>query len=616
MSLAKKRDLDEDDQKFAAATAKKVKLQTTLSPGSGSTLLSESVSSFVNDIVKKVDAEPIIVSIDNSEEEEEIDDVELMEDEEEMDSSNLGVVNGSGGEWRKGVSELLLRKQLTEAVKDLSDTKDLKKCLVTKLKTILQCNSASSDSQTRMDSSAAGAAGGIKVDNPNQVFTDIVDLIVGRVNAQLAMSKSGPTYNSMKKLAVVTELVKTYHLEQQKYTNSANNTDQNKIDQFELKIIDIEDNESTTNDSFPPELVPQVDGVDSSAEGKSDDPDKREEGSSLDGSCQDHKGSQSAAQNQELTENNDNVVDEESTTLQANHHGHHNQKTKCDKSKILSEMENKFAKETQNALKNRPTYKKRNKSESWETINVINGRSKSESADNQSESVTNIESSPRKLILMKEPGELEVANQAASDHQALSDKDIIDIDDDTSQNSLATNDENNPGMIQASSTGNMTNISGSSSSSSSNLKALRKFRKGGRNPSYSSNDSTTNYASDLPSSHLDHDPQDLGPPNITTPPPRSPVKGSGGLMSSSLSHHQRALATMSPPPHLTPEVGPSFGMTSPTPLRIDIPEHFQHHSHSPMGSSWGSTGYSRRLIIRTPPAARAGLVTVVSEKVL
>ena len=362
-----------------------------------------------------------------------------------------------------------------------------------------------------------------------------------------------------------------------------------------------------------------MDGVDSSAEGKSDDPDKREEGSSLDGSCQDHKGSQSAAQNQELTENNDNIVDEESTTnsaIQANHHGHHNQKTKCDKSKILSEMENKFAKETQNALKNRPTYKKRNKSESWETINVINGRSKSESGDNQSESVTNIESSPRKLILMKEPGELEVANQAASDHQALSDKDIIDIDDDTSQNSLATNDENNPGMIQASSTGNMTNISGGSSSSSSNLKALRKFRKGGRNPSYSSNDSTTNYASDLPSSQLDHDPQDLGPPNITTPPPRSPVKGGGGLMSSSLSHHQRALATMSPPPHLTPEVGPSFGMTSPTPLRIDIPEHFQHHSHSPMSSSWGSSGYSRRLIIRTPPAARAGLVTVVSEKVL
>ena len=263
MSLAKKRDLDEDDQKFAEATAKKVKLQTTLSsPGSGSTLLSESVSSFVNDIVKKVDEEPIIVSIDNSEEEEEIDDVELMEDEEEMDSSNLqGVVNGSGGEWRKGVSELLLRKQLTEAVKDLSDTKDLKKCLVTKLKSILQCNSASTTDQTRMDSSsAAGAAGGIKVDNPNQVFTDIVDLIVGRVNAQLAMSKSGPTYNSMKKIAVVNELVKTYHLQQQKCTNSANNTDQNRIDpdQFELKIVDIEDNESTTNDSFPPELVPEV----------------------------------------------------------------------------------------------------------------------------------------------------------------------------------------------------------------------------------------------------------------------------------------------------------------------------------------------------------------------
>ena len=73
---------------------------------------------------------------------------------------------------------------------------------------------------------------------------------------------------------------------------------------------------------------------------------------------------------------------------------------------------------------------------------------------------------------------------------------------------------------------------------------------------------------------------------------------------------------MSPPP-LTPEVGPSCGMMNPTPLRIDIPDHFHHHHSSPhSSSSFTGSGYSRRLIIRTPPAARAGLVTTVLEAVL
>ena len=43
----------------------------------------------------------------------------------------------------------------------------------------------------------------------------------------------------------------------------------------ELKLSD--DNEESTTDSFPPDLVPQVDGVDSSAEGKSDDQQPQED---------------------------------------------------------------------------------------------------------------------------------------------------------------------------------------------------------------------------------------------------------------------------------------------------------------------------------------------------
>merc|ERR1711860_18405 len=113
----------------------------------------------------------------------------------------------------------------------------------------------------------------------------------------------------------------------------------------------------------------------------------------------------------------------------------------------------------------------------------------------------------------------------------------------------------------------------SSSTSASTTKSLRKFRRG--NNKYD-----------------DHD-LDQGPPVITkgtTNPPNTPPKSSRN--------------TMSPPP-LTPEM--------PTPLRIDIPDHY---TPSPISSSSFSGGYNRRLVIRTPPAARAGLVTMVSEAVL
>merc|ERR1712061_926253 len=84
--------------------------------------------------------------------------------------------------------------------------------------------------------------------------------------------------------------------------------------------------------------------------------------------------------------------------------------SKCDKLKILSEMENKFAKETQNALKNRPVYKKRQnmaQSESWD---LKNGKTTGEdqSKNHQDIIIPSLTSNAKKIILMKEPGELEV----------------------------------------------------------------------------------------------------------------------------------------------------------------------------------------------------------------
>ena len=428
-------------------------------------------------------------------------------------TEELSVVNGRNEEWRRAsaaassMNELVLHKQLTEAVRDLSDPKDLQKCLVTKLKTVLQCSATESASSVMKTE--------IKVENPNDVFTNIVEHVLNLAEAR------GATYANVKKSAVVKELVKTYL----QHTTSASSETLQDTDPepFELKI-DNDDNESTTNDSFPPELVPQVDGVDSSAEGKSDDPSKEDGGSSLDGkessigTNADTRMTGANAQN-ELTENNDDDeshsdVNNAATNSVSNH-----------KSKILSEMENKFAKETQNALKNRPTYKKRNKSESWEFN--INGKSESES-----ESAIDSAPSPRKLILMKEPGELELASvaQIRPDHGS----EVVDMDDNS-----ATNDENNP--IQAPNAGSNQIASigsgGTSSSSSSSLKALRKFRKGTRNPSFSSTDSTTNTSDLLPSIHIDHDPQELGPPVITKsntpPPPRSPVKHHQAMSGSS-----------------------------------------------------------------------------------
>ena len=310
----------------------------------------------------------------------------------------------------------------------------------------------------------------------------------------------------------------------------------------ELKLSD--DNEESTTDSFPPDLVPQVDGVDSSAEGKSDDQQPQEDDQ----------------ENHETVQEELNLPNVENNTNEQQSSSFHNA-TKCDKLKILSEMENKFAKETQNALKNRPVYKKRvsQKSESWD---LKNGKELETSQDIPA----------KQIILMKEPGELEVT--APPTNVVVANQD-------------SKHDENTPYL---SSDNQLIAASSSSSSLTTTLKEfrLRKFRKGSRNSTSSSLVS--------PNSADEHmDDQEEGPPNITKTTPPTPPK---------------VRITMSPPP-LTPEVGPSA--MSRGPLMIDIPDHYQS---TPPLSSFGSGGYGRRLMIKTPPVARAGLVTMVSEAVL
>ncbi len=66
-----------------------------------------------------------------------------------------------------------------------------------------------------------------------------------------------------------------------------------------------------------------------------------------------------------------------------------------DRSKLLTQMEDKFAKETHNALKNKPVYKRRTIAESG------GGSQEDGKVDNSQES-----SAPSKIVAMKEPGEM------------------------------------------------------------------------------------------------------------------------------------------------------------------------------------------------------------------
>ena len=412
-----------------------------------------------------------------------------------------------------------------------------------------------------------------KVDNPTQLLVNVLNL---------AGNSNNPTLNldQRKRNSMVYELVSFLEMELKAVIT-------------ELKLS--EETEESTDDNAenptmfdphgdPPDLMPQVDGVDSSAEGKSDDPKDQDDQennteameeelnlvSANENSNEISSSSSSSASSVTQAAENSSSANNSTTTFQNN--------SKCDKLKILSEMENKFAKETQNALKNRPVYKKRQnmaQSESWD---LKNGKTTGEdqSKNHQDIIIPSLTSNAKKIILMKEPGELEVT---------------------------ANPDENTPMMT------NSSEMAASSSSSSSALRDFRfsrKFRKGSRNSTSSSlvsPNSACNADDNDMMEFMDQD-TDQGPPNIT-----------GGAHH--YHHHPSTsppkirMQTMSPPPHLTPEVGPNSAV--PSPLRIDIPDHYQS---TPPLSSFSGSGYQRRLLIKTPPAARAGLVTMVSEAVL
>ena len=450
-------------------------------------------------------------------------------------------------ELKLAVKDLIATAQQASSIKEEENStttsfeSQLKACLHKQIKVSLKM----ANIHDQADATSAAAAATVadnkqqkhKVANPTLLFKNVLQLT---------------TLDDNKKKSLVQELVSLLEMEIQQNKKAV---------KAELKLSD--DTEESTTDSFPPDLVPQVDGVDSSAEGKSDDPPTSKEDVDQENN---HEQANAATQN-ELT--SPNVGNNESNpALETTTTGVHSNATtnnKCDKLKILSEMENKFAKETQNALKNRPVYKKRNKSESWDLKN-----GKDIPAENDQD---NSPPSTKQMILLKEPGELEVV---ASTQESPDNK----------------NDENIP--LSSETTGAAASAATASSSSSSLREfRLRKFRKGSRNSTSSSLISPNSADDEQP---ID-DPED-GPPNITkgtTPPTTTPPK---------------VRITMSPPP-LTPEVGPS-AVPSRGPLMIDIPDHYQ--STPPLSSFSG--GYQRRLMIRTPPAARSGLVTMVSEAVL
>ena len=547
--------------------------------------LSDSVSTLVDDIVRRIDNEPLEgESSDIKNENNELikDDSEAMEE-----ATQSPLVNGqsksahhlSESDLNVSFSGLkgVILKQFNEAVKDLSDPLEIKNGLTSRLKAVL-VNKSSTQNVTFS-----------KLENPTQDLSEIVALCVNKVEARSAIInelvtiylESNPE-SHQENLSEEEEEVDDVEEEVDDVEEEVNDVEEEEEEEVdddedarmtaELKIVeDIVDNNESTTDSFPPDLMPQVDGVDSSAEGRSDD--QKDDNNSLGDSKDQNMGTNNQ---HELNDNTEDGCDDLKTNNTANHKAAaaNNASAKCDKSKILSEMENKFAKETHNALKNRPTYKRRNQSEGWE---LSNGKSE-----------LDVDGSPRKIILMKEPGELEVVAASAMSPQLATN--IVQSESDNGQ-MLCTppNDENH--SPSAASAG-VTSPS-SMNSSSSTLKTLRKFRKSSRNPSFSNDPSISYSASDLPSlTTNDHE----GPPYIVKG--TSPAKAAPRL-------------AMSPPP-LTPEVGPS---SMPTPLRIDIPDHYHHHLTSPMSSS-SFSGYSRRLLLRTPPAARAGLVTMVSEAVL
>jgi hypothetical protein len=574
-------DDDDDDDELVLESSKKPKLAS----------ISDAVSSLVDDIVKQIDTEPLETTEDTDmeeitrngaeeeeeegeeeeeeegEEEEEEEEEEEKEEEEDLKDDDISsrkfdelttnnqttttsdsadvVVNGSSGTINN-LTELL-RKQLKQAVKDYNlkqavvSGDDL--TLVTKLKDCL-C------AQIK-DTVTLHQADKISISDHVAFGSDFFNDVLSSDDAKIVAMQGEVKDNLIKELVTYLE---------KEVNENAISIKEDTTSEIELKL----DDESTTDGSLPPDLVQQVDGVDSSADGRCS--------SSTNNLVVSEEVKKQQPKVEKLDNNSsaeDSAAEEELIDVDDDQDPKHQDPVsqspkKCDKLKILSEMENKFAKETQNALKNRPVYKKRNKSESWD---LKNGKS----ASSEQAILEEIAPAATKIILMKEPGELEVVNEVMpSSHQEIVEK-----------QQLQTNDENTPNIVSSAAAPTSSN-----SSPSSTLKSLRMFRKGSRT-SFTL-DSTENITAFDQEQDMDQ-----GPPLIAN------TKGTPS---------KARMGPMSPPPLLTPEVDPAM-----PPLRIEIPDHY-HHSISPVStSSYSAGGYQRRLSIRTPPIARNGTGILIKE---
>jgi hypothetical protein len=215
-----------------------------------------------------------------------------------------------------------------------------------------------------------------------------------------------------------------------------------------------------------------------------------------------------------------------------------------DKSKLFSEMEDKFAKDTQSALKNKPVYSRKNKSES--------------------------ESSDAKIILMKEPGEVELKENLTPEVISIRANDHEITSEDPSMMLMSPGARSDGAMDKEIESENESVSPISVTQSSELIKSLRKVRvKRSRNSSSNNPEMETSIMNEV---------ENPSPPRLIRP---------------------RLLMS---PPATMPDITSSHNQTSPllfSSLQIEIPDNYRR---GPITSN--------RLTPRMSPAANAKRIEV------
>ncbi len=334
-------------------------------------------------------------------------------------------------------------------------------------------------------------------------------------------------------------------------------------------------------------------------------------------------------------------------------------KPNIDKSKLFSQMEDKFAKETHNALKNKPVYKKKISDEAVARASCTKEESESSSSSKQ---VPEEDDGPPKIVAMMEPGE--VVSEGSD--KELSEKDlssppplsaavvkneevnstppkIFSSQDGSkaaakaanstaetkpesgSSNSSSDDSESKsaapslvaekaanklasmPGVLAASTAASGSNsngaaapgVGGSGSGGSELTKSLRKVRVNKRSRASSTSGGADGPSGDVAplSSSVNLDPPTLeAEGERRSSAPTTPESPNSRII--------RPKLLLSPKRHSLSEKHRLDGTETSQPLKIDIPDQPRHHSSASVSSS--SSSYGRRNLLTTPGAMAAG----------